>query len=214
MTQHSEQWFKARMGRATASQFNRIITTVRGDLSSARHDYIHELLGQRFAPYEAAKFTGSYWTDRGNELEGEARTMFEQEMGVTIGQVGFITAEQWGHVVGCSPDGLVLSEDSEQFVGGLEIKCLMAKNHVAIWDAEQMPGDYKQQVHGSMAVTGLDHWWFMSYHPAMRPFYQKIERDDYTELLAERLDEFIEEYGQLSDKLAPRLKPLTNQDLL
>ncbi len=206
MIQQSEQWFKARMGRATASQFKRIVTSSRGDLSSGRHEYIDELLGQRFAPYEAPKFTGSFWTDRGSELEAEAREMFARDIGVDVGQVGFVTADRWGHVIGCSPDGLLLSHDGERYVCGLEIKALAAKHHVGIWREGKMPDEHKQQVHGAMAVTCLDHWWFMSYHPAMRPFYQKIERDNYTEMLSGRLDQFVEEYGALSEILAPQLK--------
>ncbi len=214
LIQQSEQWFKARAGRATASQFSRIITTVRGELSVARRDYIHELLGQRNAPYEVPKFTGSFWTDRGNELEAEARAMFCADMGVKVDQVGFVTHERWGHVVGSSPDGLILNAGAALYVAGLEIKALMAKNHVAIWDNGTMPDDYKQQVHGALAVTGLPCWWFMSYHPAMRPFYQKIERNAYTDKLADALDAFVVEYGAVSEKLGPKLRPLENDQPL
>lgn len=214
MVQQSEQWFKARAGRPTASQFSRIITAARGEPSAGWRDYVHELLGQRNAPYEVPKFAGSHWTDRGNELEGEARAMFCRDMGVGVDQVGFVTNDRWGNVAGSSPDGLILSPDGTRYAAGLEIKALMAKNHVAIWDYGRMPDDYKQQVHGAMAVHGLPCWWFMSYHPAMRPFYQKIEWDAYTDKVAAALDVFILRYGELSDKLGPVLRPLETEDLL
>ena len=207
MVQQSDEWFNARMGRPTASMFSMIITPSTGKLSSSRLPLIHKLVGQCFARDEVPKFTGSYWTDRGNELEAAARATFARDMGFAVDQVGFVTNDRWGNVAGASPDGLIRPIDRKPYLGGMEIKCLMAQNHVAIWDEEKMPDEYKPQVHGGMAVTGLPYWWFVAYHPAMRPFYQKIEWDSYTDKVVASLDLFIEEYAEKRKELKAKLKP-------
>jgi hypothetical protein len=55
--------------------------------------------------------------ERGNELEEQARSIYELEKGVTVEEVGFVTEEEYSYA-GVSPDGLV-NED-----GLTEIKCL------------------------------------------------------------------------------------------
>lgn len=202
--QQSEEWFRVRTGKATASQFKRIITPANGRLAAGRESYIHDLIGQCYAPFEMPTFAGNSWTDRGNELEVEARTLFAADHGLVVDQVGFVTNKRWGDTVGCSPDGLVGKQGASKYHAGLEIKCLARQNHVAIWDARALPAEYKAQVHGGMAVTGLRQWWFVSYHPAMAPFCLLVEWDDFTNKLRDALDAFVIEY---SDKYA-ELKPL------
>jgi hypothetical protein len=206
MQQQSEEWYRVRTGRATASQFKRIITPAKGALAAGRFSYIVDLIAECHAKEDLPSFSGTRFTDRGNELEPFARAEFSSDKGFQVDEVGFVTNERWGHVVGGSPDGLILSPDGTHYVGGLEIKCLSRDNHVAIWDEGLMPDEYKAQVHGGMAVTGLPYWWFMSYHPAMEPFYQKIEWDDYTDKLVECLDIFLGEYAQKREVLNPKLK--------
>jgi dihydrofolate reductase len=73
---------------------------------------------------------------------------------------------------GCSPDGLV-GED-----GGLEIKCPAPHNHVD-WSRKKVcPSKHYAQVQGCMWITGRKWWDFMSYHPDMKPFIVRVERDE------------------------------------
>ena len=41
-----------------------------------------------------------------------------------------------------------------------------------------------------MAVTGLAAWWFMSYYPGLDPLILQVERDEYTEKVAEAITLF------------------------
>ena len=207
--QQSEEWFSIRKGRPTASQFKKIITPAKGELSKQASGYIIELIAECFCPTYAA-FIGNNWTDRGNELEPEARKAFEDHTGLFVEQVGFVTQGDngaWKHAVGCSPDGL-LKDDSGEYVAGLEIKCPSPATHVEYVLNGVLPDEYKPQVHGSLAVTGLPRWHFWSYYPGMQPLHVIVERDAYTDKLTAALDKFLIDYGAAREKAIPKLQIL------
>ena len=207
--QQSEEWFAIRKGRPTASQFKKIITPAKGELSKQADKYIIELIAECFCPTYAA-FIGNNWTDRGNELEPEARKAFEDHTGLFVEQVGFVTQGDngaWKHAVGCSPDGL-LKNDAGEYVAGLEIKCPSPTTHVEYVLNGVLPDEYKPQVHGSLAVTGLPRWHFWSYYPGMQPLHVVVERDSYTDKLTAALDKFLIDYGAAREKAIPKLQIL------
>lgn len=201
MVQKSEAWYKARMGRPTASNFDRILKA-NGSDTSCWEEYAIELMAQTIDPveHEQFSFVGNMDTDRGNELEAEAADLFADIMGLEIEEIGFITRAD--NVIGCSPDRLVPGGGS--YRAGLEIKAPRAKAHLRTLIHGKMPDDHLQQVHGSMAVTGLDVWYFMSYHRKMEPFIEKIEWDEYTDKMADALDRFLAYYGEMRSKWVNR----------
>lgn len=202
--QGSEQWFELRRGRATASQFSRIITAARGDYSKSASGYMRDLLVECFTP-DYAKFLGNFWTDRGTEMEPEARKAFEAHTGLVTDQVAFVTADRWQHVVGCSPDSLIKGADGE-YISGLELKCPSPFMHAEYIEDGVLPDEYKAQVHGSMAVTGLNRWEFFSYFPGLAPFHLTVWRDTYTDKLTEALDKFVIEYGAYRERMTSKLQ--------
>jgi hypothetical protein len=199
--QGSEQWFALRRGRPTASNFNRILTPKKVELAAARWSYMDELISECYFP-ELNVFEGNFWTDRGEELEPIARAKFSEMTGLTVKQVGFITRDD--EIVGCSPDGLIVDE-SGKWLSGLEMKCPAPKTHVQYVREGELPDTYKAQVHGSMAVTGLNTWHFFSYCPRLQPFHLVVERDAYTERLSKALDEFLIEYQGVLSEVRPKL---------
>ena len=199
--QGSESWLAMRKGRPTASNFDKIITAAKGDLSKQRFDYMAALISECFCP-EFVTWTGNFATDRGNELEPEARQAFMDHTGLNVVQVGFCTQDNG--VVGCSPDALIVN-DAGDYIAGVELKCPFPATHVKYVADGVLPDDYKQQVHGSMAVTGLNEWHFWSYFPGMKPFYLKVERDAYTAKVESALEQFMIEYGELSARVKPQL---------
>jgi len=199
--QGSESWMALRKGRLTASNFDKIITAAKGDLSKQRFDYMAALISECFCP-EFVTWTGNFATDRGNELEPEARQAFADHTGMNVVQVGFCTQDNG--VVGCSPDALIVN-DAGEYIAGVELKCPFPATHVKYVADGVLPDDYKQQVHGSMAVTGLNEWHFWSYFPGMRPFHLKVERDAYTAKVESALEQFMIEYGELSARVKPQL---------
>jgi predicted phage-related endonuclease len=199
--QGSERWFAMRRGRPTASNFSRILTAKKVELAAARWAYMDELIAECYWP-ELNKWEGNFWTDRGEELEPIAREDFSKRTGMTVKQVGFITRDDG--IVGCSPDGLIVDADGN-WLSGLEMKCPAPKTHVRYVREGELPDDYKAQVHGSMAVTGLDTWHFFSYCPRLQPFHLVVERDAYTERLSKALDTFLIEYQEVLADVRPKL---------
>lgn len=160
--QGTDEWFALRAGMPTASNFSKLITS-KGEPSKSMPTYAALLAAELFAEKPINDFDGNQWTERGHELEDEARTRYEFQNDVDVDQVGFITNDEKTH--GCSPDGLV-GED-----GLVEIKCLKTENHVkAILYHKKhgkCPPDYVQQTQGQIMVC--DRLWcdLIFYHPVL-----------------------------------------------
>lgn len=218
--QGSEEWFRMRLGRPTASNFDRIITAKKGEYCSKARSYIAELIGECFVP-DFSGFTGNANTDRGNEQEQEAREAFEKHTGLKVEQVGFVTDD--GGVAGCSPDGMILLPGGGHG-GGVEIKnpgtgmkvsspmCgyqvsdLTPKKHVEWVMDGKLPDEHGPQVHGGLAITGLPEWHFWSYFRGLKPFHVVVRPDDYTKKLRDCLDRFLVEYGAARVAVIPKLQ--------
>jgi len=137
------------------------------------------------------------------EFEPEAREAFIKHTGLSVVEVGFVTRDDT--IVGCSPDFLIVDAQGNYIAGG-EMKCPIPATHVGYVLDGKLPDDYKQQVHGGMAVTGLNQWHFWSYFPGMQPFHLVVHRDEYTEKLSRSLDEFVILYQQAREKVIPKLR--------
>jgi hypothetical protein len=204
LDQRSEEWARVRAGRPTASNFSRIFTP--GGKDSTQWDgYCLDLCADSIRPDEI-KWEGNRHTDRGNELEPEAREAVAAALGLVAVEVGFITLDDG--VVGCSPDALLADPAAPgRYLAGLEIKCPLPAKHAAAIMAGGMPKEHRPQVHGGMAVTGLDRWYFASYCPGMALHVVEVRRDDYTDKLADALDRFVIHYAARRAEWMPRLLP-------
>lgn len=201
MIQGSEEWLRARKGRLTASQMAKVITAT-GKLSAQWEKLAIKLAAECVKPEEMPAFIGNIHTDRGHELEPVAREWFTQWSGLDVRTVGFVTKEG-NPVLGCSPDALIYR--GKRPVAGLEIKCPLVETHALYHYENQLPEAYRAQVHGSMAVTGLRKWWFMSYNEGTEPFTKLIEWDSYTDKVAEALDEFVIKYSEIRAEVISKL---------
>ena len=201
MIQGSEEWLRARKGRLTASQMSKVITAT-GKLSAQWEKLAIKLAAECVKPEEAPAFIGNIHTDRGHELEPVARDWFAEWSGLDVRTVGFVTKEG-NPVLGCSPDALIYEGKSP--VAGLEIKCPLVETHALYHYENQLPEAYRAQVHGSMAVTGLRKYWFMSFNEGTEPFTKLVEWDDYTDKVAEALDEFVIKYSEIRASVISKL---------
>ena len=182
--QGTQEWLDARLGRPSASQFYKLITTS-GKPSASADDYISEMIAERITG-ESEPIYVNEWMQRGTELEPEARATYEFIHGVDVQEVGFILDDSGEF--GCSPDGLVGDD------GGVEFKCPAPKNHIA-WSRKGVcPSKHYAQVQGCLYITGREWWDFMSYHPDMKPFIVRVERnEEFIEKLAEQISLAVEE---------------------
>lgn len=186
----SPEWFAARRGIPTSSNFDRIVTKT-GKPSSQRTGYACKLIAEQLLGVNLDDFA-SEWMERGKELEEEAVNYYELQYGVETSQGGFCLTDDRGF--GCSPDRLIGDD------GGLEIKCPSPATHVAyMLGVDDADWKYRLQVQGSLWVTGRSWWHLMSYCPQMPQVLLRIERDEEfisnleTHLRAFRttLDEFL-----------------------
>ena len=166
--QGSDEWFAAKVGVASSSSFDRIVTAS-GKPSTQADDYMYELIAE-YVTGEKKFIKPSYWMERGTNMEPQARAMYELIQGVIVEQVGFVY-RNGQKLIGCSPDGFPSS------IKGLEIKCPAPLNHISYLLQAVCPKQYLPQVQGSMWITGMKKWDFMSFHPDYDSLIITIERD-------------------------------------
>lgn len=167
--QGTPEWLALRAGIPTASCFSQIVTT-KGVASTSQAKYILKLVAEYLVGPQDGYSNANM--DRGNEVEPEARDYYTFKTGNKVEQVALIYKDEQ-KLVSCSPDGLV--EGHER---GVEIKCPMASTQVKRLLDDKLPTEYICQVQGSMFVTGLKKWDFLSYFPGMPSLLIEVERDD------------------------------------
>jgi len=212
--QGSPEWLAARLGIPTASNFGKILTASRNPSKQA-DAYMNTLLAGWLAGQPVDHET-TVWMERGNELEAEARLSYEIQTGQDVEEVGLVYLDERRNV-GASPDGLFTlspvqwaynEEDAGidyKVVGkcaGLEIKCPKASTLVTYYD-KGCPAKYVPQVQGQMWVCELEWVDFYAYHPDLKPYLSRVERDEeYIRLLAEAVEAFNNRLSQRREELA------------
>ncbi len=174
MPQGSDEWHMIRLGRATSSCFDQIVTPAQRKFSKSSERYAVQLLTEWLLGEPIDVFE-SPWADRGKELEAEARAWYEMATGNEVETVGFI--ERTDLLVGASTDGL--TEDAEG-PGVVEIKVRKAAAHVqAVLESRQ--NEYAiagaPQVQGELWVTGAAWCDTVSYNPSLKPVIRRVYPD-------------------------------------
>jgi hypothetical protein len=179
--QGTEDWFAARLGVPSASNYSKLITAT-GKPSTSADGYINQLVAEAVTGERAEFYTNAHM-ERGTLLEPDARAHYEFICDVETVEVGFCIHDTLK--TGCSPDALV-------GLGGLEIKCPSGAVHVSYLRDGGLPAAYKQQVMGCMWITGAEWWDFLSYHPEMPSLLIRVERDQkYIDLLAAEVEKAV-----------------------
>lgn len=190
--QNSTEWYLARCGVPTASNFDKIVTS-NGEPSKQRTKYMWELAGQCIIKNPEESYQNAAML-RGIEMQFEAKSLYELINGVSVQEVGFCLDDSGKY--GSSPDGLVGDD------GGLEIKCPLLATHVGYLLYNHLPTDYIQQVQGNLLVTGRKWWDFKSYYPGIKPLIIRVERDEkFIKLLKQELIAFCEELENVVKKI-------------
>jgi putative phage-type endonuclease len=180
--QLSDEWFAARAGLPTASNFDKLITT-KGDPSKQAHLYMCDLAHEAITGKKADGYINDIM-QRGTELEPEAIGFYEGVRDAEVTKVGLCYKDDQKKF-GASPDGLVGHD------GLLELKCPLGKTHVSYILAGKLPTAYFQQVQGQLFVTGRKWVDFMSYYPGVKPFIIRVEpHREFLKKLSAALDQF------------------------
>jgi len=186
--QYSEEWWEARRGLPTASQFSRIVKGD-GSKSTQRTAYLYECAAVRITGIYKPTFTSAAMQE-GTDREEISRWIYAMETDSIVDEVGFCMSDcgRWG----ASPDGLVGSD------GVLELKNPEAHTHVGYLLSGKLPSAYYQQVMGELLVTGRLWADFCSYSPKLPLFILRVYRDDlFLDKLEKALIEFSEELDEV-----------------
>jgi hypothetical protein len=104
--QGTAEWMKLRTGVLTASEMKLILTpTLKVANNDKARSHLWELLAQRITGFVEESYE-SWDILRGREDEMEARMVYSREY-APVEECGFITNDEWGFMLGYSPDGLV-----------------------------------------------------------------------------------------------------------
>lgn len=175
--QNSPEWFEARRGIPTASAFSQLLAKGEG---KTRRTYLLKLAGEIITGKPMDGFSNEH-TERGHELEPEARDLYAFQTDAPLRQVGFIR----NGLAGCSPDRLI-GED-----GGLEIKTKLPHLLIDLILADKFPSEHVAQVQGTLWITGRQWWDLAIYWPGVPLFVKRAHRDeDYIAKLAQAVAAF------------------------
>jgi putative phage-type endonuclease len=193
--QGSEEWFQLRLGVATASNFDKIITAG-GKQSATLEKYALQLATDLMLTEPDPTYKNNLMA-RGNEVEPLARQAYQEETFSIVEEITMFKSDCGNF--GYSPDGLV-GED-----GLIEIKCPLGTTHFQYIIDNKAPTDYWQQLQGGLWVSGRKWIDFVSYHNKFKTkqiFVKRVERDEnYIAKLAELANKTILLRNELLTKL-------------
>lgn len=189
MEQRSEEWFKARLGKVTASNLSNVMATTKTGESAYRKNYRHQLVTERLTGKQI-EIPINQAMQHGIDTEDEARDFYVFKY-ADVEEIGFIDHPTID-MAGASPDGLVGTD------GLIEIKCRQPQNHTETLISHQIPDKYKLQMYWQMACTGRKWCDYVSYCPSfpenLKMVVIRLERDEeQIKLLEESVIKFLTE---------------------
>ena len=207
LIQGSDEWFKVRMGKITASKLSDLMKKTKYGESTYKTRLRMELAIERITGKSASPNFMNQAMHDGIEREPDARTLFEAVTGKEVALCGSFDHPE---VVNssASPDGLLRGENAV-----LELKCPTHVTHAKNLLSDTMPRNYEYQVQWQIACTESDYAYFASYHPDFPPELRlkvvKVEKDD--KLIAE-IEEAVREFDIEVEGLINDIKKGGNKD--
>ncbi|HYA07738.1 MAG TPA: YqaJ viral recombinase family protein [Xanthobacteraceae bacterium] len=192
VAQGTPEWFAARAGIPTASEFHSILAKGRGDKPSAvRRAYMVKLASEILTGDAGESFSNRH-TERGHEMEGEARDLYALTYDVEPVQVGFLR----NGMKGCSPDSLIGER------GMLEIKSKLPHLLVGIIADGVFPPEHQAQCQGALWVAEREWIDIAVYWRGLPLFVKRAWRDEaYIASLAKEVVEFNAELAELVESI-------------
>jgi putative phage-type endonuclease len=188
--QRSEAWFRARLGKVTASSVADVLAKTKTGVSTSRGNYLIKLAIQRVTGQIEESYTNDamQW---GIDKEDQARVAYEVASGNFVDQVGFVDHSNidW---FGCSPDGLINND------GLVEIKCPNSATHWEYFKTKEVPKKYFIQMQAQMTCTNTEWCDFVSFDPRMPERSQllivRVPRDNtFISIMESEIKEFLNE---------------------
>lgn len=196
--QNTPEWDNARIGIATSSKFNCIVTA-KGIVSKQRRKYLYTKAGEKISGEKRETHKNGFM-EKGHEREGESRELYEFVNDTKVRQVGFCYFDE-NKCFGCSPDGLI-GED-----GGFETKNAEADIQLERLENAWSGMEHYQQVQGNLYITGRRWWDLISYSRGFPQVIVRFERDEeFIKRLAVELRIFNNDIMTLVEKYSTKGK--------
>ncbi len=190
--QNSPEWFQARSGIPTASEFHTVMASGRGGgESKTRKTYLYKLAGEIITGKPTEGYSNAHM-DRGHDMEGEARNMYSFLADKDIQRVGFLRNGDKG----ASPDGLIGVDgmfEAKSKLPHLLIECIIR---------DDFPPEHKAQCQGALWVAEREWIDIAVYWPDMPLFVKRAYRDGpYIVQLASAVKQFNEELADIVERV-------------
>lgn len=194
IVQRTDDWFTARLGKATASNFDKIMA---GERYAGWKNYRAELVAERLTGKRYAELTGRDFTtfemQWGTDNEPLARLHYTLMSRNQVEECGFFEHDSLS--AGASPDGLIGDD------GLVEIKCPNTATHIETLHKGTVPRQYVAQVQGQLWITGRKWADFISFDPRLpenaRSIVIHVERDEsYIKLMEAEITRFLQQVDE------------------
>lgn len=171
LIQGSDEWHAIRCGLITASAVEAILTPTLKIASNEKECiHLYELLAQRITKYVEPQYVSDAML-RGLGDEIYARALYSEKY-APVTETGFVTNDEFGFVIGYSPDGLVGDD------GLIEIKSRMQKYQAQTIVLNQVPAEYMLQMQTGLLVTRRAWCDFVSWCGGMPMFVKRVYPDE------------------------------------
>ena len=169
--QGTDEWLELRRGIITASTVGKLITP---GLQVASNQAARSLTLTLAAERLSGHIDPAFVTDdmlRGQMEEPLARQLYSEFTGAEITELGFMTEDDWGALIGYSPDGLVGDN------GLIEIKS--RRQHVQLRTILEgrVPASNEAQIQCGLLVSGRSWCDYVSYCGGMPLFIKRVYPD-------------------------------------
>lgn len=190
--QNSAEWFAARAGIPTASNFATIMAKGKGGGESlTRKKYLYKLAGELLTGEVQEGYSNSHM-ERGHEMEPDARNMYALMTDAVPELVGFLRNGQKG----ASPDSLVGD------TGMLEIKTKLPDLLIDVLIRDEFPAEHKAQCQGALWVAEREWIDIAVYWPKLPLFIKRAHRDEsYIADMSLAVDAFNSELADVVEKV-------------
>ena len=170
--QGSDEWLDLRRGILCASEVKHILTpTLKIADNEKTRQHVWEIAAQRISGYTEPTYIGDAML-RGRDDEVTARDLYSERY-APVEEIGFITNDDLGFVIGYSPDGKVIDHG-----GGIEVKSRVQKYQVQTIVENSMPDEFMLQVQTGLFVTKWDWIDFISYSGGLDMVTMRVEPDE------------------------------------
>lgn len=186
--QGTPEWFAARLGIPTASEFSTVMAKGEG---KTRRTYMLKLAGEVLTGEPMDSYSNGHM-ERGKDWEAEARERYAFDRDVEPVTVGFLRRPN----MGCSPDSLIGDR------GMLEIKTKLAHLQIECLLKDTFPPEHKAQTQGQLLVAKRE-WIDLSvYSRKLPPFVKRAVRDEpYLANMQGEIDRFNDELAEVVERI-------------